>query len=291
MSDDSNSNYLVNFSKTTTDASIACYLTDYLISIVTFYCAYQHIQFYKGTTDFNFKNGTLSPSEIYRKYFSFCWSRHLIFSGLATIFAGIEHQFKADEQKLTFIWNMAGFCVGMAFVTIAISPFMFGCQNWFHNSKLFGFGEVYQECAQSPDHLENFEKGSEKLVKSCTKKYYIIMGLGLILAIEELQFQYIGFDKLLFAALLIMLLASILISFKSKSEKNYVKINLPLAVISIVTVFVYVYFYIAYLHEGCTVPKAYPKTCLFPDWFNHNAVLHSLLALMYLGVSKSIIIK
>lgn len=52
--------------------------------------------------------------------------------------------------------------------------------------------------------------------------------------------------------------------------------------------FCYTAFYSLYLKNICSIPNAYKKGCIFPDWFNHNAILHIIYAIAYYYVNTSI---
>merc|ERR1711881_270587 len=177
--------------------------------------------------------------------------------GFSFFLGGVEHQFCYDEQhwchKLP--WKLA------QFVGIPALP-MSSCMT-----------------------MLTFVKVSEKMQ---TRLYKWTLFIGLVLAVEEAWLEIIGFGQaLLIGNLSILLFSMVSTVFRSwriieyTTWKVFVGVGIQL---------IYVIYYME-LRKKCNLPYAFSQHgCPFPDWFNHNAVLHLVMITSYRLTSSAFMV-
>ena len=113
--------------------------------------------------------------------------------------------------------------------------------------------------------------------------------IGLIFGVEEFILTLVEFDKILALAFLGVGLTSLIPTITKRNlDPNCFHFNKNLFYFSLIIQFVMMGLYIGVFSSGCSKVEAYESgSCLFPDWFNHNAVLHVVIALGMSGFNYS----
>lgn len=305
-----------NFSEYITDYSPGCYLTNYLITAITIFYAYkysltyldlnQNYQFFKKigyfrqshTAEKNYqqklqekdiiinenaadirrrkrkdKNGNeKSPS--YLSSYPYIFDQFLlnkkmlclyiiltnIFVGGAVFFSGLVHQFFYDETKVLakMFWSAGVVSLGLnIFFNIMFPLFL--------------------------------------IIKISTIiQYRIILAvtgiLASLLAFEELIWEKMSFGLLTILAAIFMALSSFfptVMKNRILTDSFRVGFRPKLLYPGLAGILFFTGYYLK-IRPGCSVALAFEKgLCPFPDFFNHNAMLHVALAFTYWGLNRS----
>ena len=113
----------------------------------------------------------------------------------------------------------------------------------------------------------------------CQKFYKITMVLGLMLGTEEAFYSKLALGGCLLGSIFgNAILMTILVVVNKKAVNNrYLRLKMGKFYLILVILITFCVYYVS-IAEGCRNAYAYSlELCPFPDWFNHNAVLHTVL--------------
>lgn len=250
-----------NFSVHKDDISTACYLTDYLFTFTSFVLAKKLMSYHDKLPGIvtkkegkNEAEGLLGQRQLMIKMAALFNA----FLGASFFFGGIQHQFCYDATFPChkYPWMIAQALGNPALPLISCIPLL--------------------TCLRltTPEQLHR--------VKTA------VAVIALVFSIEEAILEIITFGRvILLGNAVILLLCGFTTIFRSYRTVEYSTVKLFSGLFLQLG---YVYFYLKIL-SICGVPHGFrDHGCPFPDWFNHNAVLHLVLISSFWLMSSAFIV-
>ena len=222
------------------DESISCYLSDFVLSIISFY--YSNIVYDK----YIIYEGDIQIKNIY--YYLFLTN---LFLGICSFLGGITHLHFYKTHKI--FWRLT-----IIFTSI---------------TNLMLFTLIL---------LLTF-KINTNIIKNLNILFCILLFITNIGNDNEI-INYFGI-----ISYIIIPIFSILFLKGFKSNKIFYNNSQNKFMISMFLFFSYTFIYIINLRKNCSIPNAFNKKCIFPDWFNHNSMLHLIYSISYILLNKYII--
>jgi len=231
------------------DTSVACWATDYFMAVCAIFSIYKIFQYrQKLPAMIAKKEKNLQVSLTQYKVVLDMNSLCLAFLAIVGISAGIKHQFLSfDGMNETFIANLMWFLSAVGLIGL-FSTFLIN---------------TYMTIIKIS--RENFK--------------YLVMFIGATI-VSIIGFLLLNADNYLGSTIsMVSLLATGMMMFRFCFNKcNFLAIKKRLffgpAIAQIAFGFTF-----DILRSGCSIPFAWSSGCPFPDWFNHNAVLHLIWGL------------
>lgn len=226
------------------DTSAACWATDYFMAICALFCIYKMIQYRRKLPDILAKKEkTLEVSLTQYKMVLDMNTLCLIFLAMVGISAGIKHQFLSfDGMNETFIANFMWILSALGLVGL-FSTF-----------------------------LINTYMSIIKISRDNIKYLIAFIATTVVLVVGFLGHNA---DNYLGSTIsTVSLVATGMMMFRFCFQNcNFLAIKKRLFFGPAIAQIAFGYTFDV-LRSGCSIPFAWSSGCPFPDWFNHNAVLH-----------------